>query len=500
MSPADIVFTLRARDRYEAIDLGFHLVRRWWWQLYLLWLIWIVPITCISAWLLPEPYYAGLLIWWLKPMFERSQLYFLSRAVFGQVPGIRETLRHTPKMMRIQWFASLTWRRLSTSRSFDLPIIQLEGQKGAARKKRLQVLHQGLTGTAASWLTIVGIHIESFTSFALVALIMMVLPQNIEFDWKYLMDAAFLQLVASMIAIILIGPLYVAGGFALYLNRRIILEGWDLELMFQQMTQRMQPKPERHNTSGILGLMAVLALTLMFSAAPKPAQAAELTPENAREDIQTILQGPDFHTLKTSRIPKFLHDHQSKEKDLDDPTPPDFDFDGFSGLESLALIFKLLLWGLLISCILYVLYRYRDALMTISLPARKDKSIGAAPTHLFELDIREQSLPDELVTEAVSLWQGQAYREALALLYRGSLSRLVNHHDLRLSRGATEEDCVALVTTREGHELSTYFALLTRAWQTQAYAHQQPESTLFNELCAQWNAHFGQRQGETHEP
>ncbi|AJQ97096.1 hypothetical protein [Gynuella sunshinyii] len=500
MSPADIVFTLRARDRYEAIDLGFHLVRRWWRQLYLLWLIWMVPVAFISFWLLPEPYYAGLLIWWLKPMFERSQLYFLSRAVFGEVPGIRETLRQTPKMLRIQWFASLTWRRLSTTRSFDLPIIQLEGQKGAARKKRLGVLHQGQAGTAASWLTIVGIHIESFSSFALIALMMMVLPQNMELDWKYLLDATFLQFIATVIAIALIGPFYVAGGFALYLNRRIILEGWDLELMFQQMTQRMQPEPQRHNTAGLAGLVAVLALTLIFSAAPKPAQAAELTPESAREDIQTIMQGPDFHTLKTSRIPKFLDDRQKEQKELDEPTPPDFDFDGFSGLESLALIFKLLLWGLLISCILSVLYRYRDALLTISLPARKNKSISAAPTHLFELDIREQSLPDELVTEAVSLWQRQAYREALALLYRGGLSRLVNQHDLRLSRGATEEDCVALVTTRESRELSTYFAQLTQAWQTQAYAHQQPESVLFNQLCKQWDAHFGHRQGETHEP
>jgi hypothetical protein len=37
----------------------------------------------------------------------------------------------------------------------------------------------------------------------------------------------------------LVGPIYAAAGFTLYLNRRIELEGWDIELKFRRLTARL---------------------------------------------------------------------------------------------------------------------------------------------------------------------------------------------------------------------------------------------------------------------
>ncbi len=34
-------------------------------------------------------------------------------------------------------------------------------------------------------------------------------------------------------------PVYVACGFSLYLNRRTVLEAWDLELVFRRLRQRL---------------------------------------------------------------------------------------------------------------------------------------------------------------------------------------------------------------------------------------------------------------------
>ena len=37
----------------------------------------------------------------------------------------------------------------------------------------------------------------------------------------------------------IVEPLYVAGGFSLYLNRRTVLEGWDIEIAFRRMARRL---------------------------------------------------------------------------------------------------------------------------------------------------------------------------------------------------------------------------------------------------------------------
>ena len=73
-------------------------------------------------------------------MFERLPLHILSKALFGETPSLRESLKAFPGLLRQQWLASLTWRRLSTARSFDLPVQQLEGLDGRARKQRLVTL------------------------------------------------------------------------------------------------------------------------------------------------------------------------------------------------------------------------------------------------------------------------------------------------------------------------------------------------------------------------
>jgi len=50
-------------------------------------------------------------------------------------------------------------------------------------------------------------------------------------------------------------PIYVACGFSLYLNRRTVLEAWDLELVFRRLRQRL--------SSAAPLLMLVIGLTLL---------------------------------------------------------------------------------------------------------------------------------------------------------------------------------------------------------------------------------------------
>ena len=96
----------------------------------------------------------------------------------------------------------------------------------------------------------------------------------------------------------------------------------------------------------------------------------------------------------------------------------------------LALIIKVVLWGLLISLVALVIWRYREWLSTfvgsIGLPQRKRRE---APLQLFGLEVAPETLPDDVASEAERLW-AEHPREALGLLYRALLSHLL--HDFRL--------------------------------------------------------------------
>src|SRR5690606_22912206 len=74
------------------------------------------------------------------------------------------------------------------------------------------------------------------------------IPQQIEIDWSWrtLVDIEgswnwLEHLTNAFYALVLIvwGPIYVACGFTLYLNRRTALEAWDIELVLRRLRQRL---------------------------------------------------------------------------------------------------------------------------------------------------------------------------------------------------------------------------------------------------------------------
>ncbi|HEX6689857.1 MAG TPA: hypothetical protein VF110_01765, partial [Burkholderiales bacterium] len=77
---------LRRRTPWEAIDLGLSMLQQWWRATYAPHLVVGALIAAFSlalAWWLERPWVAILLIWWLKPLYDRVVLHVLSRAVFG---------------------------------------------------------------------------------------------------------------------------------------------------------------------------------------------------------------------------------------------------------------------------------------------------------------------------------------------------------------------------------------------------------------------------------
>jgi len=110
-----------------------------------------------------------------------------------------------------------------------------------------------------------------------------------------------------------------------------------------------------------------------------------------------------------------------------------------------------------------------------------------APTHVRDLDIRPESLPDDIGAAARALWERGDQRAALALLYRGTLSRLAHVHRVPIRESSTEGDCVALAVSQLP-EKSEYVGRLVRVWQRLGYGHEPVESATVHGLCDEFNA------------
>ena len=66
---------LRRRNPWEALDLGLIMLRHWRGPIYRVWFATFVPFSLlILALLWQHPTIAFLVIWWLKPLFDRLLL------------------------------------------------------------------------------------------------------------------------------------------------------------------------------------------------------------------------------------------------------------------------------------------------------------------------------------------------------------------------------------------------------------------------------------------
>ena len=239
-----IAAELRPRNAWEATDLGIAMARHWFGPVYRAWLALALPLflalhlLCWGNWhLIPW------LLWWFKPLLDRPPLYVLSHALFGALPDRRPFWRDLPGLLRRQALAALTLRRFDAARSFSLPVTQLEGLSGQARRQRLRDLGRPGRGPAI-WLTVVGANLEIALDLALIILAWMLIPEFVALDFFDLVDDsnAWGQLWLNMVGFCgmsLVEPFYVAAGFALYLNRRTWREAWDLELGFRRLAVRL---------------------------------------------------------------------------------------------------------------------------------------------------------------------------------------------------------------------------------------------------------------------
>lgn len=108
------------------------------------------------------------------------------------------------------------------------------------------------------------------------------------------------------------------------------------------------------------------------------------------------------------------------------------------------------------------------------------------PTHVRDLDIRPESLPEDIGASALAMWERGERRPALALLYRGSLSRLAHVHGVPIRDSSTEGDCLQLASAHLQAAPSAYVTRLIRAWQRAVYGSADPTEEAMRALCTEF--------------
>jgi Domain of unknown function (DUF4129) len=109
---------------------------------------------------------------------------------------------------------------------------------------------------------------------------------------------------------------------------------------------------------------------------------------------------------------------------------------------------------------------------------------------VLDLDIRPDSLPDDVSAAAIELVRAGRLRDSLSLLYRASLSSAVHRFGLTLSAHHTEREVLKAVKVALDDARARYFADLVAIWQRVVYAGEavSPEAVL--PLCGEFSTHF----------
>jgi hypothetical protein len=204
------------------------------------------------------------------------------------------------------------------------------------------------------------------------------------------------------------------------------------------------------------------------------AQSTATTETEVAIALDKLKADPNLAKERTMRVLRWV--------DSDKPPPPRASLAWLRDLLGwIAQTSRVVAWlavGLLAAVLVLFIVRFARAIAPRTVVRRFE-----VPTHVRDLDIRPESLPDDVGAAALALWERGEHRAALSLLYRGVLSRLAHVHALPIRHSTTEGDCIELAMHHLRSERSSYVSRLVRVWQQAVYGHHEPQTDDVRELC-----------------
>ncbi len=493
MNLESVTAELRPRGAWEAADLGARMVRRDAGVIYKTWFSVTLPLLLLAAlgvMYLPYPGLVMLLYWWCEPLVDGPILHIISRRLFGDATDARTAVRQVPTLARRNWIFLLTPWRLHFARSLAIPVTQLEGLSGTRRRERAKVLNR-VTMNHGIGLTTAYQHLALSLYLGVILVGFMLIPAGYEatlgMDWLATFfdaqpgdkGARLAGLLTFYIAQSALHPWFVGCGFGLYIDCRTKLEAWDIEVAFRRMLQR------RHGRPGAIAAILVCAL-LGWSESGR-AEAQDIEPFWDRAAIEAARAS----VYADERLQQYETVEEWQRIDADDePGQPDANAETWlRGLGRIAgLITEFGLW-LGVAFILILLFATRASWLPY---LRHTPMERRAPRRVIldSGEITADQLPNDIPAAVRTLWADGQRREALSLLYRGSVFLAVDRLGVRVPRSATEGECVEAFSVQLGTPLVDYFRNVVAAWVWCAYAGRAPTDDVVERLCNDWRKFY----------
>lgn len=555
-----LIIPARLRSSWQAIDLGFVLARHWYLTL---WLGWIVPaiIIFISLTLIfwALPWVAITVVWWLKPFWDRVPQLIISQAIFQQKISLKQLFKQLPQLYAKHSLSWLTFRRFSFSRSVILPVVLLEGLKGSSYRQRVDVLTSD-NASHSFMLTSFMLCFECLLFVGILSIIQVMMPSastENHLIWEASQHTSLwtnhLMHAIAFICFSMIAPFYNCCGFMLYINRRIHIEAWDIDIQFKNMAQRhqqlTQTDPQQQSNqphqidvtsekrkqklaadSNTVNVIPPLLLILSLGIAvlgtgisntadaqsdnPHQQQQASAerqyinsTHETIQQDIEKILDHKDFGYKESAETWQRKNTSSTDESDTDQWLEWLINFleklfDNSTGndsnsnsLDTLFTVIKFIFIAALISFIFWICYlilkhRERKGGYRHREAKHNNKPDQQPPSELFGLDLTANNITGDSAEKAKKLALNNDINAAIRLLYSATLVRLMKEKNLVFRKGHTETECADITSQQCSARLSNYVQSLTLTWQTHAYAHSPPSVAQLVALCDNWEGAF----------
>ena len=238
----------------------------------------------------------------------------------------------------------------------------------------------------------------------------------------------------------------------------------------------------RPTTSAGAALAVVAILVATGTPAAAPPQGGQLTRAEVADAVERLKADPNLGAARSTR--KLVRNsHAEPAKPANSPSWLLWLGEAFAWLARVARVLLWMLGIVLVGILGLYIKRFAQSRGQRSVPLRV-----SMPTHVRDLDIRPESLPEDIAGTALELWQREQHRAALALLYRGLLSRLAHTHGVPILDSSTEGDCLTLAATHLPATRSAYAGRLIRVWQRAVYGNIEPSPEEFRALCADFAA------------
>ena len=466
----DVTAEIRPRTDWEAVDLGLAMVRRDFWRCYVVWWLALLLPALAAGWLLKgAPLLLIPLLWWFKPVGSRMVLFELSRRLFGEKPSWGSVFRQIPGAWTRRFFYRLIWARFSPWLPVVLAVEDLEGLRRSSYSKRASQLALRGDGVVM-WIFLLADLAAAWVAVSLFLLAVTLLPEGQEGPWQLAAETfdisrpqdippviSWTAVACTMIGMSLTDLFVTGAGFGIYVNNRTWLEGWDVELAFKRLGKRL---------AGIAAIFAIVCS--VFLAPVARAQDGERTPA---EVIREVKSHPDFKVHEEIRkIPK----------DKSGSSWPDF-----SGMEQFTIVMGYALLALLIGLIVWLIWRYRHVFQ-LKMSGEKIKAPAPVAKVVMGMQVTAESLPKDIPARVLALWREGKHHEALALLYRGTISKVIDASRVDIQESDTEGDCLRRVVAAGNGAHPGYFRGLTETWMKLAYAGMVPADSDIVTLCNEW--------------